>query len=51
MICKFSHLTYYGKQYLLPDTQPFLMFLTINTLHLIINIFQEKSRLDELVYW
>ena len=41
-----SKLTYFEKQYQLPDTQPFLMFLTINTFHLIINIFQGKSRLD-----
>ena len=36
--------TYFGKQmYLLSDTQPFLMFLTDNTLHLFLKIFKRKS--------
>lgn len=41
--------TYFGKQtYLLSDTQPFLMFLTDNTLHLILRFSREKAEVKKI---
>ena len=41
--------TYFGKQtYLLSDTQPFLMFLTDNTLHLILRFSREKVEVKKI---